>query len=84
MSSRWNYEKLNGFGGEEFQAVGQQLSTIYINTITLAQKVEGNFQLRKTGIKNKCSRDNLLCYLALREHDLSRLQLRLAEEGIPR
>ncbi|MDQ6668510.1 MAG: pyruvate kinase, partial [Thermoproteota archaeon] len=31
---------------------------------------------------NKCSRDNLLCYLALRKHDLSDLQLRLAEQGL--
>jgi len=82
MSSRWNYEKINDLGGEEFQALGQQLNTIYINTISLAQKVESNFRLRKTGIKNKCSLDNLLCYLALREHDLSHLQLRLTEEGL--
>ncbi len=82
MSSRWNYEKLNGLGGEEFQSLGQHLNTVYIDTTNLAQKIEDNFRLKKTGIKNKCSRDNLLCYLALRQHDLSSLQLRLAEEGL--
>lgn len=48
----------------------------------IAQRVEPIFRL-EAGIKNKCSLDNLLCYLALMGQDLSRLQIRLAEEGFP-
>ena len=47
-----------------------------------AQKAKGNFRLAIKETENKCSRDNLLCYLALRKHDLSDLQLRLAEQGL--
>ncbi|MGB7954144.1 MAG: pyruvate kinase, partial [Candidatus Nitrosopolaris sp.] len=48
----------------------------------LAQKAKDNFRLGIKENENKCSRDNLLCYLALRKHDLSDLQLRLAEQGL--
>src|SRR5712692_1587791 len=82
MSARWNYGKLNGLGGEEFQILGRQLNAFYVNIIELAQKAKGNFRLRIKEKENKCSRDNLLCYLALRKHDLSDLQLRLAEQGL--
>jgi pyruvate kinase len=82
MSARWNYGKLNGLGGEEFQILGRQLNAFYVNTIELAQKAQGNFRLRIKEKENKCSRDNLLCYLALRKLDLSDLQLRLAEQGL--
>jgi pyruvate kinase len=82
MSARWNYRKLNGLGGVEFQTLGRQLNAFYVNTIDLAQKAQGNFQLRIKEKENKCSRDNLLCYLALRKHDLSDLQLKLADQGL--
>ena len=82
MSARWDYRKLNGLGGKDFQTLGRQLNAIYVNTIELAQKAKGNFQLRIKENENKCSRDNLLCYLALRKHDLLDLQLRLAEQGL--
>jgi len=82
MSARWTYEKLNGLGGKEFQILGRQLNAFYVNTIELAQKAQGNFVLRIKEKENKCSRDNLLCYLALRKHDLSDLQLSLAEQGL--
>jgi pyruvate kinase len=82
MSARWNYGKLNGLGGEEFQILGRQLNAFYVNTVELAQQAQANFRLRMKERENKCSRDNLLCYLALRKHDLSDLQLRLAEQGL--
>jgi pyruvate kinase len=82
MSVRWDYRKLNGLGGKDFQTLGRQLNAIYVNTIELAQKAKGNFRLGIKENENKCSRDNLLCYLALRKHDLSELQLRLAEQGL--
>ncbi len=82
MSARWNYSKLNGLGGEQFQILGRQLNAFYVNTIELAQKAQGNFRLRMKEMEKNCSRDNLLCYIALRKHDLSDLQLRLAEQGL--
>ncbi|PWU81578.1 MAG: hypothetical protein DLM72_06220 [Candidatus Nitrosopolaris wilkensis] len=82
MSARWNYGKLNGLGGKDFQLLGRLLNALYVNTIELAQKEQDNFRLAIKEKENKCSRDNLLCYLALRKHDLSDLQLRLAEQGL--
>lgn len=32
--------------------------------------------------ERECSRDNLLCYLALRKHDISDLQIRLDQQGL--
>jgi pyruvate kinase len=82
MSARWNYSKLKGLGGEQFQILGRQLNAFYVNTIELAQEAQGNFRLRMKEREKNCSRDNLLCYIALRKHDLSDLQLRLAEQGL--
>jgi pyruvate kinase len=82
MSATWNYSKLNGLGGEQFQMLGRKLYAFYVDTIELAQKAQGNFRLRMKEMENNCSRDNLLCYIALRKHDLSDLQLRLAEQGL--
>jgi pyruvate kinase len=67
---------------EEFEILGKQLNDIYISTIDQAQKARSKFRLNINENQNKCSLDNLLCYLALREHDLSDLQLRLAEQGL--
>jgi pyruvate kinase len=68
--------------GAEFETLGKHLNEIYINTIERAQKARSKFRFVINGNQNKCSLDNLLCYLALREYDLSNLQLRLADEGL--
>lgn len=68
--------------GAEFEILGKQLNEIYINTVEHAQKARSKFRFVIDGNQNKCSLDNLLCYLALREYDLSDLQLRLADEGL--
>jgi pyruvate kinase len=67
---------------EEFEILGRQLNEIYINTIEDAQKAQSKFQFKINETENICSRDNLLCYLALRKYDLSHLQVRLAEQGL--
>jgi len=69
-------------GAEEFERLGEQLYDIYSSTIGSAQKVQSKFQLKAYEKENNCSLDNLLCYLALREHNLSDLQLRLARQGL--
>ena len=66
----------------EFEILGKQLNEIYIKTIEHAQKAQSKFRFAINGNDNKCSLDNLLCYLAVREHDLSDLQLRLDDEGL--
>jgi hypothetical protein len=59
---------------EGFEILGRQLNEIYLNTIELAQKAQSKLQFKKISEnENKCSCDNLLCYLALRGHDLSDL-----------
>jgi pyruvate kinase len=68
---------------EEFELVGIQLNKIYLDTIEHAKKTQSKLiHFKISNSENKCSCDNLLCYLSLREHDLSDLQLRLAEQGL--
>ena len=67
---------------EEFDLLGRQLIEVYLDTIERAQKAKSKLHFKINENENKCSCDNLLCYLALREHDLSDLQLRLAEHGL--
>ena len=67
---------------EEFELVGRQLNEIYLDTIERAKKAQSKLHFKINEKEKKCSCDNLLCYLSLREHDLSNLQLRLAEEGL--
>jgi pyruvate kinase len=66
----------------EFEILGKRLNEIYVKTIEQAQRAQSKFRFTTNGSENKCSLDNLLCYLALREHDLSDLQLRLDDEGL--
>jgi pyruvate kinase len=68
---------------KEFELVGIQLNKVYFDTIERAKKAQTKLlHFKISNNENKCSCDNLLCYLALREHDLSDLQLRLAEQGL--
>ena len=69
-------------GAEEFEKLGRQLYDIYSSTIIRAQEVHSNFWINGYEKEKKCSLDNLLCYLALREHDLSDFQLRLSTQGL--
>lgn len=81
MSAKGNYQKSNG--NEEFELVGRELDAVYVSTIERAQKARDRFSFTENkNNENKCSHDNLLCYLALREHDISDLQVRLDEQGL--
>ena len=71
--------KLNNNIGD-IESVRQSLNTFYTNTIKKTQNAQNKYPLKNH--ENECSRDNLLCYLALRENDLSYLQLELAEQGL--
>ena len=67
---------------EDFEGLGKELHSLYVNTSTSAEKMimraEQRFQTRE----QNCSRDNLFCYLALRKHDMADLQIRLDQEGL--
>ena len=71
---------INTIVGDKIESVRQSLNTFYTNTIKKTQNAQNKYPLKN--YENECSRDNLLCYLALRENDLSHLQLELAEQGL--
>lgn len=64
----------------DIESLRQSLNGFYIDIIRNAQTAQKKFSLNNR--ENQCSRDNLLCYLALREHDLSDLQFELAEHSL--
>ncbi|MBV9176380.1 MAG: hypothetical protein JO297_05030, partial [Nitrososphaeraceae archaeon] len=64
----------------DIESVRQSLNTFYTNTINKAQNAQNKYPLKNH--ENERSRDNLLCYLAFRENDLSHLQIELAEQGL--
>jgi pyruvate kinase len=66
----------------EIESLRTSLNTIYIDVIKNAESAQIKFPLTAKARENACSRDNLLSYIALREHDLSDLQLNLAEHGL--
>lgn len=78
MSIEEEHQKVDKSG--DIESLRQCLNNFYINITKNAQSAQNKFPLKSH--ENECSRDNLLCYLALREHDLSDLQLGLAEQGL--
>ena len=86
MSAIKNCKKLDPLRLKEFEALGEELNEIYINILGRVQKVHDRFQFTIKENENEneklCSLDNLLCYLALREQNLTDLQMRLAEDGL--
>ena len=64
----------------QLAALGQKITSLYSKITEQATRVRGNFPFRNHDCE--CSRDNLLAYLVLREHDLQDLQLELAEQGL--
>ncbi|MGA7897399.1 MAG: pyruvate kinase [Nitrososphaeraceae archaeon] len=66
---------------EDFESLGKELHTLYVNTIECAKKTISRIKFGSGTREKECSRDNLLCYLALRKHDISDLQIRLDQQG---
>ena len=60
--------------------LGEKLQKIYSEIAERACRARADYQCSDRDCE--CSRDNLLAYLALREHDLQELQLELAEQGL--
>jgi pyruvate kinase len=66
----------------EIESLRTSLNAIYTDVIKNAESAQIKFPLKAKACEKVCSRDNLLSYVALREHDLSDLQLKLAEQGL--
>jgi len=66
----------------EIESLRASLNTVYVNVIKNVESAQAKFPLKGKARESECSRDNLLSYIALREHDLSNLQLNLAERGL--
>ena len=66
----------------DIESLRTSLNTVYNNVIKNAEIAQIKFPLKGKAREYECSRDNLLSYIALREHDLSNLQLKLGEEGL--
>lgn len=67
---------------EDFEDLGKELHSLYNNTSTSAEEMIARDEQKFQTPEQNCSRDNLLCYLALRKHDLADLQIRLDQEGL--
>ena len=61
-------------------ALAQKLEALYLEILERVGSVRPNF--RSCDPDGACSRDNLLAYLVLRDHDLHELQLELADLGL--
>lgn len=61
-------------------ALAERLSVLSADIIERTSTAISEFALQDAD--SRCSRDNLLAYLALRDHDLQDLQLELAEIGL--
>ena len=84
LSTIENSKRLDTHKQKEFEDLGGQLNKIYFNILRSAQKAHDKFYFTVNENENEkvCSLDNLLCYLALREQNISELQIRLAEQGL--
>ena len=86
MSTIENSKELDTHKLNENKVLGEQLNKIYINILRRAQNAHNKFHFTVNGKEKEndqlCSLDNLLCYLVLREQNLSDLQIRLAGEGL--
>ena len=60
--------------------LAQKLEALYSEILERVGSVRPNFP--SCDPDGACSRDNLLAYLALRDHDLQELQLELADLGL--
>ncbi len=65
---------------DNMRELAQNLNALYMEVLDRAQEAQNKFAIENQ--ENKCSLDNLLCYLALREFDLTDLQLNLADKGL--
>lgn len=61
--------------------LAKRLEELYREIIKNTERNKNKFRI-DTMLENVPSRDNLLTYLALRQHNIEELQMKLAEEGL--
>ena len=66
---------------DEKNSLGTELTKLYNEIIKNVQRTRDRFPVTAIREKEK-SRDNLLCYLTFRRHNLENLQMRPAEQGL--
>jgi pyruvate kinase len=66
---------------DEKNSLGTELSKLFNEIIKTVHRCRNQYPIATMG-ENMGSRDNLLCYLAFRKHNLENLQIRLAEQGL--
>ncbi|HZD33796.1 MAG TPA: pyruvate kinase, partial [Nitrososphaeraceae archaeon] len=71
----------NSLASSSQERLGDRLMTLYSEIVKDVEKYRHIYRLNIMH-ENKASRDNLLAYLALRQHNLEDLQMELAEEGL--
>lgn len=66
-----------------YEQLGDNLYRVYKQVVHDVEKTRDNFKISdKTPFENERSRDNLLCYLALRKNNIEHIQIGLAENGL--
>jgi pyruvate kinase len=81
MANIWSSNTNKFLDTDDSDRLGERVSILYSEVVTDVEKYRNLYRL-DTMNHNEASRDNLLAYLSLRQHNLENLQLRLAEEGL--
>jgi pyruvate kinase len=81
MTNFWTSNTHNSLASGSQQSLGDRLMTLYSDIVKDVEKCKHVYHLN-TMYENEASRDNLLAYLALRQHNLEDLQKELAEKGL--
>lgn len=81
MTNFWTPNMDNSLASGRQERLGDRLMTLYSEIVKDVEKYRKIYRLN-TMRENEASRDNLLAYLALRQHNLEDLQMELAEKGL--
>jgi pyruvate kinase len=81
MTNIWTSNTNNSHASGDQERVGERLTALYSEIVKDVQRHKNLYHLNAMQ-ENEASRDNLLAYLALRQHNLEELQMELAEKGL--
>lgn len=81
MTNFWIPNTKNSLASGGQESLGDRLMSLYSEIVKDVEKYKHIYRLN-TMRENEASRDNLLGYLALRQHNLEDLQMELAEKGL--
>jgi pyruvate kinase len=81
MTNIWTSNTNNSNASEDQERMGDRLTALHSEIVKDVKRYKNLYHLN-TMHENGASRDNLLAYLALRQHNLEDLQMELAEKGL--